>query len=1792
MSKEVEFYEKNEVDYKTKFFRYMDSLVSHKTFSRIESIIFISISYLQLISGFFSEQVEILVKDEVPDNYLMLFQKVIRIRDLFQNSFNTYTLIMYILFIMLIILTFLFIYRMRQTQKVIFYSISENIINFFLKIFIYILYQPILDFCLSLFCFGNQNKNFSEKENITCSLSGKIPLFIVTILTFFYTIFLGIFLSIYYNESFMLSNNFLSRISSKFELYLNINAIFFSIILNFSWNLGGIIFILYNVILSYVLLRFYLETSPYYDSITNFLVGFYIMSYTWASYFSLIFKFIYVKQVSICFLFIWIILFWMHYNLHRTMDENISLNTPFHKLKNKFEILLYIKYLITKFNSIETNNEDRAEIVGIINLHKTECTSIDCPSKIKKKKFYLPITDEWSKPNLSEINDRVYLFNFITFVFDFYINQNIFDCDILMNYSLYFLQTIGNQCQAMYYYQLASNEHLSLEEEFMLFRTSEFISKALVKTTKPSDEIAGVLEELNTTMYFKYQDLSEKFFTEILADISLSTDFWRLFITKDCRRKKLDFNKIFSLTDKIRLTKQRIDDCWKELFQTYTGCNEIFDLYECYVEYINDDNITLRELMKIRNKNFALEGVLNYYNVLFNNNTGIIVCSGDKGKEGMIEKVSENISDFFIFKEEELKGMNIGILMPRIFEKDHIRFMQRNINIGEKRVVDKTFRTYAKDKNNALIVINISIKLLPILRGSTYFCALINKENLDDCILLDQDFNIQGMSGKLLNLFNINSGIFQDCDVPFWMISKEFIHHYQTFMMNNSLVKNSFNKNNKNINNNNEEKKDEIKKKKEDDDDDKYTNKNLNDSSISSIKTEENQDENNINEIQNGAVELDFEINENADVQWELVIPPLFKLYIADENKQQNFFTNTMGDHQDNETASSNIINENSREEDDVDETGKMLPIKINESSTISKSINQSYAGGEDHDKEFQNAIGRYRTFFNSNNNNNFNELINLLDKLNEGNDQIFKFVISFTQIKYADKKVAYLIRCIDNKDTFEESTNDNNLSKSKDKEKDKMLKINFDNQNDINNKKGTFDRRKYLQKIKNMEEETNEDVENIIKDLEMYGININEDENLKDKVDMCHQEILIYSRVLGQAVTNVLDENGSQNSSSSAYTNSITKKTRVQEIKSHIMGNVGQFYTLRFIKFLFIIYMLTTILFAIIYIIQFNSLSHNMLQIDNLHNKIFQLIYLIIENISIIASLRSLKFMMYNYTEYIFFPYTYNESTQLNHFDKISAYNNYIYIQKELIKKLYNISLSTTGEVGYFYSDLINSKKTEEFIFQKISETFSNKDISIIIEKRFIIEISNIFSSINNLINTTSFNFPYKAIDENNETISEYYQIEITINRYKSLIPQIIKFGNNATYICSNENNINSKIINILIYICIVITSIFSGFYSLFLYLTNKNMEDGLIKISRIDPILIDETLKTIDMFNKTILSRFRRKNEKELEEKSNNEDKKETKLSNSENENNNKNQEKEKKVLKEEEKDENEETIGYYDLSLHKRLTILSYSYFQSIILIVIFGSFSLPIFFILKNFINNSNDLLVTKEYFLSDIIKASLNILNLKLKISNTNLSDYYEFENSPKINNKDLVSNHITKFEKLKNFYQNKYILSICLVLYDINSDSYKACKNDDVIGEYCNVEGLYKLLDDNIFTITRDFELKSDFENNYNPIYEYTLKGFKDIEHMSYKYILFLYTSYQEIFEDSEKDYINDIKGKMVSLLICMIISIWIFSLYIILKYINVLIRLLLISRCIFKIIPTRVINQTKELEDWIDDKY
>ena len=1760
MSKEVAFYEKDTIDYKTKFYRYMDSLVTHKSSTRIECTILIIIYYTQLISGFFSEQVKLLNENEVPDNYLIQLQTVIRIRDLFKSSFATYEIIMYFLFVILIILTLIFIIRLHNTKKTIFYSYCEIVLNFAFKFFIYVFFQPILDFCLSLLCFGDKNPNFDG--DLGCNLSNKIPLTIIMFITFFYTIFLGIFLSLYYNESFMLSNNPLSRISTKYELYNTINMIFFSIILTYTYNLGPLIFMIYNLILSLVLLRFYLELHPYYDKFTNMLIGFFHTLYTWTSVFSLIFYFIGGKQVSIVFLCIGIVLFYMYHNLHYQIDEGITLKTPFHKLRNKQNILLYIKNLISKMNTLETNAEDKAEMVGIVHLHKVECPLAECPSKIEKKKFYLPITDEWSVPDKLEINDRVYLNNFITFVYDFYINQNIFSSDILMNLSIYYLQIIGNHCGAMYYCQKAGNEKLTLEEKFMHFRTSELISKALVKSFKPSNEIATTLEEVNTSMYFKYQDLSEKFFSEISTDITISTEFWKLFITNDLKRKKLDFNKIFTLTDRIRITKQKIETVWKELFETYNGCNELFDLYECYAEYINDDDFLLRELLKIRNKNYTLEGVFNYYNILFNHETGIIIASGDKGKEGMIERVSENLTQIFQFNEEELKGMNVGFLMPRMFERDHRRFIQRAINVGEKRVVDKTLRTFAKDKFNNLLVLNISLKLFPILSDSTFFCAMITKENLDDVILLDQEYNIQGMTGKLYNLFKLNQNIFQDCDVPFWMICKEFIHHYQTFMVNNPLIKYNYGKKN-----------------------DNSLGKSFVKSGIST--TEEStqplsSQKTNINNPQN-STELEFEINENADVQWEITIPPIFKLYIAEENKQQNFISMTMGIQRGDESEhmSSDVIMENSREDEDnfTDETNKMLPNTL-ESSTGSKSLTQQSYGGQDHDKEFQNHIGRYRSFFTSNTNNNFNELIGLLDKLNEGNEQVFKFVISFSQIRYGDGKFGYVVRCIDNKADMELSSADEKLTgKTDDKDKNKF---NFDKKDDGNTvvHQNVFDRRKYLSGIKEIEEETEEDIKLINEKLENFHKLVFEVEEIKDSVDNYHQEILLLSRVLGANAAAVLDENGSQSSSTSQYTNSITKKSRVQEIKSNIMINVKKFYTLRLIKGLFVLFMIVTLVFTLVYLFNYGSFISSTGIIDTMHSQVLDILFYYIEVISIVTSLKGLNEIYNKYNDDIIFN-VYTSNDTVTSANKETEYQKYSKLQKQMISNLYATLVEGSSTIELNYTREISDIANKEQIWSMVEEGFifneKTNDISLIMS------VGQTLSYINNLINTTELKFPFSYEgDPLIQAKTEYILFKIIENTYLSDLPRLTDLVYQISEICAKENNNNIQTIWLLLIIYSVIAIIFALFYALFLYLTNRNMEDGLIVISRIDPVLIDETLKSIETFNRTILSKFRKKGEKDQPQQ-NKKNFTETGISTVS-----------AKSKEEEEKDneENDENNDFFDSTMHKKLSILSFSYFQSVALMGIFGIFIIPVYFESNNLVRNANNFLDTKQYFYNDLIKNGLDVLNIKIKITSSNITDYLSFNNSISQKRKETVKQQINKYSKLSTFYKEKYILTICLILYDNSTEEYQSCITDQTLSEYCSTSDLLSLIQDNIYNINKNYEMKIAEEPTFNSYKEFANENFKTLEYIHNNFFMRIPKEIKYVFRYSFQEYTDKKENTMMLILIFMTICIWIFSLYIILSFINTLINLLLISRCIFKIIPTKVINKTKELEDWIDDKY
>ena len=602
------------------------------------------------------------------------------------------------------------------------------------------------------------------------------------------------------------------------------------------------------------------------------------------------------------------------------------------------------------------------------------------------------------------------------------------------------------------------------------------------------------------------------------------------------------------------------------------------------------------------------------------------------------------------------------------------------------------------------------------------------------------------------------------------------------------------------------------------------------------------------------------------------------------------------------------------------------------------------------------------------------------------------------------------------------------------------------------------------------------------------------------------------------------------------------------------------------------------------------------------------------------------------------------SNNTLSNHKNIENVYRAFIENEKSNLDLLIQDLEELSYKVMYYFSDSISDFQQREYYFQFIPY-YKGRDAKSGGEISFPLSIELYISILFRLGKTEKLFFPYKFPEDDVnlgvKNVTEYLSFIALDNPYLTVVPHLLNLLNNNTRVCSEENNKGGFGIYLIIIIYSVITAIFAGFYSFFLYLTNRNMEEGMLKLSKIDPKLIGETINTIEFFNRNALSRYieftdkenreankekENKNKKKAkkgktikkEKKEDKDDKKikktkskkefknmasltneqnknkENKSNNNNNKNNNDNINN-NKLKEKKDKKEIEEAMGYYDSSVHKKLKILTLSYFQSLILISIFVIFVIILIINLSNFLSNIKELLITKDYFSYDHIINILELLNMKIKMSKRaiNMTDFSYLSNYAKDSEKSVIEiyNQISKHKALKDFYEKKYISSICSVLYEESTNDFSKCKNDTLIGYTSNVEEVKHIFNQKLDNIWREFDLNS--ENvNYTSFSEFSTEDYGELEYISTQYFSKIINIYCEVIERSREDYGSLEEGNIKIIIIMMIIFMWIFCLYVIFIYVNNLIHLLLISRCIFKIIPTRVINQTKDLEDWIDDKY
>ena len=1169
-----------------------------------------------------------------------------------------------------------------------------------------------------------------------------------------------------------------------------------------------------------------------------------------------------------------------------------------------------------------------------------------------------------------------------------------------------------------------------------------------------------------------------------------------------------------------------------------------------------------RDLEGLRRKNDASNDHLNnkFYSLLFNQSTGIIIVNGDKDKIGTIEFSNKEVENIFKYKTFNLKGMNLNNLMPKIFEKEHSKYMENYFKVGQKTIMDKSdIKTFAKDKDNSIIKVGIAVKLFPILNDNVLFVGLINKENIDDIIFLDDKFNIQGMSTKLMKILNIgNKNLFQENEIPFYVICKKFVNFYKIFLQKG--------------------------KKDKDADKDILLNE-LNDAQ-KNLELKDNKDN---KEIEKDDIHENIEINENVELEYEIKLPQ-FLIDFSEKSKKEEhenmmkLITNTKTKN----TIMDSEIPEEEYEEDEVlleneekktnansivtptpmgDTPEGVTPFEgsVGDNSSQNMILNKE----NEEEKQYNLYMNKYITLFNEGKMNELEELIDVCNK--KSNTIEYKFNFTFDKYKYNNKKMAFIVRCIDSK---------NDIGKSEE-----------ESAADLDPKMAKYKKEK-ADSIKPLFELFEEERKEILALPEIF-LNLSiENKKFQKLLQACKNDINILSKTHGQKKDEVLEDENSSQSSQTGFDSGLVKKNRIEEIRNNLMKNISNFHTLKYIKSALLLIFIVAFIYLILYITSILSIFDNLYKSTHMNIGLFQTTLWTTELANIFISLRELFFkeMIGNISAFPILNYTYNDYITLGENNSL-YYTKCVEIGLDLCEKLTNILGDLEMEIPkYLSGDELNRLYWNNLNVSYYNENYKTYGKNIYYIESFPLAIAQMISNAFAYLKSPMYNNIFNNVFYKN--LSDDYQqylystFLVVENGKRNIIPDEYNKILEIPKILKKYNTSKIKTIDTLMAIFAVIIGLLCILNYFLIHYTYSSMLDGMEKITKIKLEKIKEIIKRITTFGIN-LKKIREKEIKSDDNRDANSNIYDGESKRSEDINEGKNKKKIDKDLI--------NSSGFNnDTKKYIPLNILQYIFIYSLLTTIVILLYFTPFYFYDISAINKTNNLLIAQNYIYEKLIIASSSIVDVKCFLSGCAYKEELNTSQLADYSNIHEIIKGLNLFSKISEFYNDKFLLDACKAAFlNETSEDYFNCKyNDSLITAAINTENLLKLVKDLIYNIEKENKILNSTIDKFNKKTLFGSDYYENIERIFFKYLFNVEDNFVKCVEEDLKSFLNQFLTINIIFVVSFGIVIIIYYLLSRIFLIKNLIHHLSISRMIMKIIPTSVIISTPELESWIESKY
>ena len=728
-----------------------------------------SIMFLQIYGYIYYKKTNFPFKNDYLYDFTAEFLEILRIYPSIEDSKSGTNYLIFafsiIILIFLYLLSLLYVHYSIEIKKFHF-TFPIRLLRLLSWVFYWVLLNPTVEILVAIFS-CEKNRHIVDRD-MECWKG--IHLFYVFLFTLFLALFIFILLliSYFFNESRRNSTDILGRLDTNLETYMAAYRIFAAILghfltdPSFHWLL---IFLYLFASLNFI--SMYFKYLPYYNSGISVLFGAGLFSYTWLLFNLLLAKIMENMNYSdVTFIVLLGVAFSypIVHHLRERIIFHLLMGSRYDQMKNDYDVDISVNKLMELIAKERHSEMAESLLLGFMTNHKQECTNKECPLN-HECSLYLPATNTFSRRVKSNLRDPIVFLHCVNAIlFNQTKNSNTMARihNIYSNFLFYKLQNVH---MALLELNVAEKLQMSLQQQFSLFRSKMVIQDYLVgKYSKQNTDSKQTFENLDITIVIAFENLFNKLQKGIEKSASEHIEFWN-----HLDSLLPDLNIIHKLGLNIINYSKQCYELWNKLIKINKRYPKALHIYGYYLSEIKNDEEEGEKAIE-EGRGIALNKILienmSDFELMFADNTAIIVMSGNKETQSKITNTNSGIQQVFNYTGYELIGQDVILLMPTIIGQKHQMFVDRYFQTGNAKLMNRETQLFAVQRSGYIFEMTMILNMVPSLQKGIQYIALIRPHSKDmDIILTDNQGKITSMSDGISGFIGINSHDFTENDI-------------------------------------------------------------------------------------------------------------------------------------------------------------------------------------------------------------------------------------------------------------------------------------------------------------------------------------------------------------------------------------------------------------------------------------------------------------------------------------------------------------------------------------------------------------------------------------------------------------------------------------------------------------------------------------------------------------------------------------------------------------------------------------------------------------------------------------------------------------------------------------------------------------------------------------------------------------------------------------------------------------------------------------------------------------------